>query len=331
MLMSRLVCALLCCVGWLSGHADGLDRVRERGELVCGVEPGVHGFAVMGGDGRWEGMDIDICRAVAAAIFGSAARVRIVQSTKMSVFADSDEIDLVSRRLSWSLAREAKFDIRFGPVTFYDGQGFLVRGRNLRRVQSLSGVRICVHGAEDATRPLVRYFHDHHLRLRLLELQDRDSARAAFVAGKCDVLSDHVSDLAAFRSQYPDRLRSWRILPELITREPLAPITRAEDERLLTLVQWALYAMLYAEERAITSERASRAAQGDEPLFPEVWQGTAIALGLARDWPAAVVREVGNYGEMFDRNIGARSALRLDRGLNRLWSDGGLMYPPLLH
>ena len=309
-----------------------LDLVRERGALVCGVTPGVLGFAAVDDRGRYSGLDVDVCRAFAAAIFGTPDKVRFVAAGTVDAFLRSKEVDLVSRRLTWSLQREG-LGLLFGPVTFYDGQGFMVpRGGKVKTPRDLANARICIVPGTVTEYNLNTYFQSRNLPIRKVLLKSHDQAETEFSAGRCDALTADLSELGSIRSTMAKR-DGFEILPELISKEPLGPIVRQDDDRFFNVLRWTVFALIAAEELGITSANVAEktgSADLDVKRFLGVVPGNGRALGLDEAWAANVIKAVGNYGEMFERNVGMQSPIRLERRLNGLWTDGGLMYAPLL-
>jgi general L-amino acid transport system substrate-binding protein len=309
-----------------------LDLVRKRGTLVCGVTPGVRGFADVDDRGQYSGLDVDVCRALAAAIFGTADKVRFVAAGTVDAFLASTEIDLVSRRLTWSLQREG-LGLLFGPVTFYDGQGFLVpRALKVKAPRDLASARICIVPGTVTDYNLNTYFQSRGLSFRKVSLRSYDQAEGEFAAGRCDAVTADLSELGSIRSRIAKR-DAFEILPELISKEPMAPIVRQGDDRFFTVLRWTVFALIAAEELGITSATVaakSASADLDVKRFLGVVPGNGRALGLDEAWAANVIRAVGNYGEIFERNVGRQSPIGFERGLNGLWTDGGLMYAPLL-
>ena len=309
-----------------------LDLIRKRGAVVCGLQPGVHGFAVVAGDGRYSGLDVDICRAVSAAIFGTADKVRFVPAGTVDAFLKTSEADLVSRRLTWSLQREG-LGLLFGPVTFYDGQGFLVpRAQKVKAPPDLANKRICIVPGTVTEYNLNTYFQSRKLAIQKVLLKSLDQAEGEFAAGRCDALTGDLSELGSARSRMSKR-DAFEILPELISKEPLGPIVRQGDDQFFNVVRWTVFALIAAEELGITSSNLSEkraSADLDVRRFLGVVPGNGRALGLDEAWAANVIEAVGNYGEMFERNVGVNSPIQLERRLNALWTGGGLMYAPLL-
>jgi general L-amino acid transport system substrate-binding protein len=312
-------------------HAESrLSMIRARGHLVCGVETGVAGFATVDARSHYSGLDIDICRAVAAAIFGSDQNLRFVEAATLEQFITSDNIDLVSRRLTWSLRREG-LGLLFGPVMFYDGQGFLVpRQGSIQNVRQLSNQPICVLPGDENEFNLTTYFKLHNLVLKKVLLRSLDQAGTELSARHCAAFSADVSELGSVRSRMPDG-KQFEILPERISKEPLAQVVRQGDDQFFNVLRWTVLAMISAEELGVTSvnlDTMTKSADPDIKRLLGVIPGNGQALGIDEKWAYSVIRTVGNYGEAFERNVGPRSAIGLDRGLNRLWTSGGLLYAP---
>jgi general L-amino acid transport system substrate-binding protein len=309
-----------------------LARIRQRGFLVCGVFPGVAGFAQVDRNGRYSGFDIDICRAVAAAVAGSADKIRYEPAATLDVLRKSSDIDLVSRRLTWSLRREG-MGVLFGPVTFYDGQSFLVDGRlRVESAAGLAGLPICVVDQSEHDVSLVAYFRKQRMSLVRVPVADGAAAGRALAAGQCGAFSADVSELASVRSAMPDA-RALRLLPDRITNEPLAQLVRREDVDLFDVLRWTVFAMITAEELGVTSANVGEMAKSENPEIGRLLgtvAGNGAALGLDEAWARRVIAEVGNYAEVFERNLGPSTPIRLARGPNALWSSGGLLVAPPL-
>ena len=314
-------------------------RIRQRGALVCGVQPGVAGFAQVDEQGRYTGFDIDICRALSAAIFGTPDKVRYEPASSVEQFLRAPDVDVVSRRLTWSLQREG-MGLLFGPVMFYDGQGFLVPTRlRVQAVSQLSTLGICVVAGGLSESNLTRYFQSHKLTLQKILIRptaqlDGGFLDGEFSAGRCGAFTADLSELGSLRSgmRRPD---DFGILDQQISKEPLAQLVRQGDVDLFNVLRWTIFAMISAEESGVTSANVSEmvkagAADPDVKRLLGVTPGDGKALGLDEAWAANVIKAVGNYGEAFDRNVGARSPIKLPRGLNRLWTTGGLMFAPSL-
>lgn len=332
-------CYLVAClllIGSLTAEAAGKNRladIRTRGTLNCGVWPYVPGFATEH-DGRYVGFDVDICRAIAAAILGDATKAGFVTLERVAEFAERKDIDLVIRRLTWSLGREMATGMVFGPITYYDGQGFLVpKNSGTKRISQLSGQRICVINMERHPQILYNHSRDSGSEFQLILVESDTQAEEAMRRGRCQAYSADISWLAAARASFRDGLTHYEILSDLISKEPLAPLMRVEDTELVQLVRWTIFAMIEAEELGLSSHNIDPIEWNSSRLrsFMRIHPGSGVALG-AGDWTRAIIAGVGNYGQVFDRNLGPGSSLKLDRGLNRLWTHGGLMYaPPLDH
>jgi general L-amino acid transport system substrate-binding protein len=321
-----------------AGAGSRLETIRARGVLTCGVEPAVPGFAEVDATGHYRGFDVDICRAVAAAIFGTPDRIRFIPARIVTEFAKSDEIDLVSRRLTWELQREAPLGLQFGPITFYDGQGFLVpRARGITEPGPLARRPICVAGGTVFEVNLNAWSAARRLSVRkeIVEsaLQFDEIARA-LKSGRCAAYTADVSELGAIR-QKTGRPAAFVILPQQISKEPLAPLVRDDDPQFFAIVRWTVFALIQGEELGVTSAnvdalRGTADAGADIQRLLGVIPGNGKALGLSESWARDVIKALGNYGEVFERNLGHGSGIGLDRGLNRLWTKGGLMYAPPL-
>jgi general L-amino acid transport system substrate-binding protein len=326
-----LVAAMLCASCNSIAQKSRVARIRQRGFLVCGVLPGIAGFAQVDRQGNYSGFDIDFCRAVAAAVLGSAARIRYQPVASIDVFQRSD-IDIVSRRLTWSLRREG-LHVLFGPITFYDGQGFLVAERvHADHAADLAGMRVCVAQGSEHDVTLTAYFRRHRIALDKVGVADGQAGGRALAEGRCEAFSADVSELASVRSTM-ESSRGFRILVDRISREPLAQLVREEDVDLFNVLRWTVFAMIDAEQLGVTSANVSEMASRDDPDIARllgVNAGNGAALGLDEAWAAHVIRDVGNYGEVFERNLGMSTPIAMERGLNDLWTRGGLLFAPPL-
>jgi general L-amino acid transport system substrate-binding protein len=330
---AALVVAVVVLLTSIDVHAESrLQRVRARGFLVCGVSAGVAGFATVDAQDRYSGLDIDICRAVSAAIFGSDQKVRFVETATLEQVVASNDVDIVSRRLTWSLRREG-LGLLFGPVMFYDGQGFLVpRQGPIRSVRQLSNQPICVVPGGENEFNLSTYFKLNNLVLKKVLLRSLEQAAAELSARHCAAFSADISELGSVRSTMRDG-KQFDILSEQISKEPLAQVVRQGDDQFFNLLRWTVFAMIGAEELGVTSANVDEMTKSSDPDIKRllgVIAGNGQSLGLDEKWAYYVIKAVGNYGEAFERNVGARSAIGLERGLNRLSTDGGLMYAPSL-
>jgi general L-amino acid transport system substrate-binding protein len=319
-----------------SAIADSrLRTIQHRGALTCGVFPHVAGFAEIDLHGRYVGFDVDICRALSAAIFGTPDRVRYVEIARMTEFRKSHDIDVVSRRLSWELRRELPLGFLFGPVMFYDGQGFLV-AKQLAAATPLQLARVPLCVANGKFESNVRaYFQSNGLTLVQVPLKSADDfkeIRDALEAGRCSAYSADLTELGAIRSGMP-HADNFEILAQLISKEPLAQLVRQDDIQFFDILRWTVNALVYAEELGIHSSNLNEMMNSNDrsvQIFLGAISGNGKALGLPERWAYAVIKAVGNYGEIFERNVGRDSPIRLDRGYNRLWNEGGLMYAPPL-
>jgi general L-amino acid transport system substrate-binding protein len=324
------VAAAWLALAWMPSFAmagEKLNEIRARGTLRCGVSEGIAGFSAKDGSGRWAGLDADFCRAVAAAALGEAEKVTFVPLRASARFPalELGTIDLLLRNTTWTLDREAGLRVQFAGILFYDGQGFMVpAAAGVKSVQQLDGATICVEKGTTHERSLPAYFAAHGMRVTPLVIDSTTGVADAFFAGRCKAYTSDASQLAAVRLRAPGG-RAFVILPERISKEPLGPSVQREYDDWLTLVRWVLFALITAEENGITQEsaRLPRAAQSLRTASE-----VARELGTDPDWALRAVQSVGNYGEMFERNLGDRSPLKLERGPNRLWTQGGLMYAP---
>ena len=314
--------------------ADALDRIKQRGFLTCGVSPGVAGFSEVDAQGHYSGFDVDICRAVAAAILGKPDAFVFKQAASVQAFVKSTDIDIISRLLTWSLERESTFGVRFGPITFYDGQGFLVDRRHaIGGVKQLAGATVCVEPGAASEFRLGAYFRAQKLALKKVVIESTKNLGDAFDSGRCTAFTADVSELASLRKAL-GRQRTLDILPEQISKEPLAQLVRADDLALWRVLQWTVFALVWAEELGLSSDNLDRMLGSEDPDVRRllgVLPGSGKALGLDEQWAYRAIRAVGNYGQIFERNLGSRSPIGLERGLNALWTAGGLMYAPPLH
>ena len=309
-------------------EAGRLERIRERGHLVCGIKTGIPGFAMIDPQGRHVGFEIELCRAMAAAIFGDGQRVEFVTAQRVEEFLAQDRIDVVMRRLTWELTREAGRPMLFGPVMFYDGQGFLARP-GFETIASLADQPVCIPHQFAFLPTIDREFRDRGLDLRRVIAATLAEAERDFLAGRCVALTADMSELVGTRVKAP----GTHLLREQISKEPLAPMLRDGDPAFFKLVRWTLLALVEAEELGITRAHADGyGATRDDRVrrLLGITPGNGRALGLPEDWARRMIGAVGNYAEIYDRTLGLTSGYALDRGLNRLWTDGGLLYSPPL-
>jgi general L-amino acid transport system substrate-binding protein len=315
-----------------AASAGTLDDVRARGKLICGVSEGLPGFSSPDESGAWTGFDVDFCKAVAATALGDAAKVDYVPLSATARFdaLKNGEVDLLSRNSTWTMSRDLGLGLEFAGIDYYDGQGFMVHAVDgMTSALELLGARICVVTGTTTEDNAAAYFARNGIEVTFVRFAERPAARKAYADGECDVFTADSSALAAERSLLPvpdDHV----ILPEIISKEPLGPVTREGDPAWTGLVRWTLFGLIDAEERGITA--ASLAANGGDPAKHDeavaLGQPAVAPLGVANDWLVTVVASVGNYGEIFERNLGEETPLSIRRGVNALWTNGGILYAP---
>jgi general L-amino acid transport system substrate-binding protein len=314
-------------------RAQTLKAVKERGTLNCGVSQGLLGFSSMDDTNAWNGFDVDICRAVAATIFGDPTKVTFVplDATARFTALQSNTIDVLSRNSTWTMSRESSLGLMFAGVAYYDGQGFLLRrDTGIDTALQLGGKTVCTQTGTTSELNLSDYFRANDMPLKVLALGTADESLKAYDDRKCDVLTSDVSQLYAERLKLasPD---SHIILPEVISKEPLGPAVRQGDDQWFNLVKWTLYSLINAEELGVKSATIDDALKSPSPNIRRLIGnegGFGEQLGLTKDWAARAVRAVGNYGEIYERNVGTQSRLSIPRGLNALWTQGGIQYAP---
>jgi general L-amino acid transport system substrate-binding protein len=313
--------------------APTLSAVKERGNVRCGVSDHLPGFSTKDANGVWTGFSVDVCRALAAAIFDDPSKVVFTPLTVQTGFAPlvSGAIDVLARANTWTLAREAGLGVQFAYVNYYDSQGFMVRkSRGAASARDLDGTRICVQRESTSELNLADYFRANGLKYKEVALPSEPEVVAAYDEGRCDVVTSDISRLHAERLEIksPD---DHLILPDTISKEPLGPAVRNGDDQWLNVVKWTHFAMVNAEELGVSQKTLPQVVESDRAEIRRLLGSYAAlgeVLGLSNDWAARVVRHVGNYGEVFERNLGAGSKLAIPRGLNRLWTEGGLQYAP---
>ena len=312
--------------------AGTLDQVQKRGKLLCGVHPGLPGFGLQD-NAQWVGFDVDFCRAVAAAVFNDPTRIEFIPLTAKDRFTalQSGEVDLLSRNTTWSLSREAGQGFLFAGVTYFDGQAFMVRKKlNVTSALELSGASICVIQGTTTELNLSDYFRANNMKFEPVTYAYADEAVAAYQDGRCDAFTTDMSGLYAERAKLKSP-EEHTVLPEVISKEPLGPLVRQGGDAWFNIVKWTYFALVNAEEMGVTSKNVDDKARSEAPDVRRllgVEGNYGESLGLSRDWAYRIVKLVGNYGEIFDRNLGDGSKLRIKRGVNGLWSKGGLQYAP---
>ncbi len=332
LLASAAAVAAFAFIG--SASADTLSDVQARGSLNCGTNTGLAGFAAPDNQGNWAGLDVDVCRAIAAAVLGDAKKIKFVPlGTKERFTAlQSGEIDVLARTSTWTFSRDTELGLDFVAVDYYDGQGFMVRKElGVKSAKELSGATICVQTGTTTEKNLADYFRANNLELKSVVFETPEQTRGAYDEGRCDAYTTDSSALAAERTQLKNPGDNI-ILPEIISKEPLGPVVRHGDNRWGDIVRWSFNAMLIAEEKGITQANVDDVKAKSED--PEVRRLLGVEdemgkmTGLPNDWAYNIIKQVGNYGESFERNVGQKTPLGLARGLNDLWNKGGLQYAP---
>ncbi len=314
--------------------ANTLDSVKKHGALRCGINPDLPGFAEQDSKGNWKGFDVDICRAVAAAVFGDATKVEFkpVSTTDRFKALAAGDYDLLVRNTTWTLSRDTALGISFVGTSYYDGQGFLANKKSgVRSALELSGATVCVEDATTHVQNVKDYFSINRMKLILNSYPNTDAALNAYQSKECSVLTSDQSTLYALRTRLKDPSQA-RVLPEVISKEPLGPAIKQGDDNWAKIVRWSLFVMINAEELAINSENVERIREvSKKPAIRRLLglQGNnGVGLGLEIDWAYNIIKQVGNYAESFERNIGKGSSLKMKRGLNAVWREGGLLYVP---
>ena len=316
-----------------AASAQTLKTIKDRGLLSCGVSQGLPGFSSPDDKGNWTGLDVDICRAIAAAVFNDPSKIKFVPLSAKDRFTalQSGEIDVLSRNTTWTLSRDTSLGANFTGVTYYDGQGFMVKkSLKVNSALELNSASVCVQTGTTTEQNLADYFKGNNMKYEVIAFGTNDESVKAYESGRCDVFTTDVSGL------YADRLKLANpadhvVLPEVISKEPLGPMVRHGDDQWFDIVKWTLFALITAEELGITQKNVDEMAKSTKPEMKRVF-GTdgnlGEQLGLTKDWVSRIVKAVGNYGETFDRNVGAGSKLGIARGINALWNKGGIQYAP---
>ncbi|MDO2947031.1 amino acid ABC transporter substrate-binding protein [Aeromonas simiae] len=311
-----------------------LDSVKKKGFVQCGVSDGLPGFSNPDAKGVWQGMDVDVCRAVAAAVLGDAGKVKYVSLTAKERFTalQSGEVDILSRNTTWTLTRDASLGLTFVGTAYYDGQGFLVnKSLGVKSAKELDGAAICIQSGTTTELNVADYFRANGgMKYTPVVFDTSDQTVKGFESGRCDVLTSDQSQLYALKVKL-SKPEEAMVLPEVISKEPLGPAVRQGDDQWFKIVRWTLFAMLNAEEAGLTSTNVDGMLKSDNPdvrrlLGLEEPKGSV--LGLDDKWAYHIIKQVGSYGEVFDRNVGSGSPLKIDRGINALWNKGGFMYAP---
>ena len=328
-----LAAAVVTCVSTAASAAT-LDDVKAKGFVQCGVTTGLAGFAAPNDQGEWAGFDVDMCRAVASAIFGDPQAVKFTPTTGVDRFPalQSGEVDLLARNTTWTFSRDVNLGFEFCGVNYYDGQGFMIKkDMGISSAKELNGASVCIQTGTTTELNLADFFRANNMEFTSVVVQTGDEARQAYEAGRCDVYTTDSSGLAAQRSTMANPSEHV-ILPEIISKEPLGPLVRHGDNQWGDIVRWTLNSMIIAEELGVTSENIDDMKSNS--TNPEVLRLLGVEgdmgqqLGLSNDWAYNIIKNVGNYGESFERNLGVNTPLGLERGLNALWTNGGILYAP---
>jgi len=331
--LKTLCLGVLTAVGALSAaHADTLQTVRERGVLQCGVTTGFAGFSAPDSQGNWQGLDVDMCRAVAAAVFGDASKFKAVPLNSQQRFTalQSGEIDMLARNTTVTQQRDTSLGAIHAGINFYDGQGFLVpKSLGVKSAKELNDASVCMQQGTTNENTMADWARANGIKYKPVVFDQFNEVVGAFASGRCDVFTTDASGLASIRISRLENPDNFVVLPEIISKEPLGPFVRQGDDAWLNVVKWSLHAMIAAEELGVTSANVDDMRESPSPDIRRllgVTEGAGKNLGLDERWAYNIVKEVGNYGESFERNVGQQSALKIQRGLNAQWTQGGLMY-----
>lgn len=336
---AKSVALALATLGTLAAapaHAGKtLDAIKARGQVVCGVNTGLAGFGAADSNGKWSGLDVDVCRAVAAAVLGDAEKVKYVPLQAQARFTalQSGEVDVLSRNTTLTLTRDASLGLSGTAITYYDGQGFLVPVKSkIKSAKQLKGQTVCVQSGTTTEKNLTDFSKANALGIKPVVFEKLEAAEGAYFSGRCVAYTTDASGLASTRNKVAKNPDDHVILPELISKEPLGPMVRRGDDDWTAIVKWTVYGLLEAEEYGITAENVDKLkAESKDPTIGRILGTTEDSgklLGLDKDWMYRAIKTTGNYGEMFERNVGPKSALKLPRGLNNLWNKGGIQYAP---
>jgi len=331
--LATIACAVAMALAASSAAAQTLKTVKARGVVNCGSNTGIAGFGIADKQGNWTGFDVEFCRALAAAIFDDPLKVKFVPTTGQNRFTalQSGDVDVLNRNTTWTLARDTSLGLNFTGTTYYDGQGFIVRkSLKVASALELNDAAVCVSQGSTTELNLADYFRANKMKIKTATFATVDEALKAYEGGRCDAFTTDQSGLYATRLQFanPD---DHIVLPEIISKEPLGPSVRHGDDQWFDIVKWVHFAMLNAEELGVTSKNLDEMLKSDNPDIKRLL-GTegnyGEQLGLTKDWAYRIIRHIGNYGESFERNIGVNTPLKMKRGLNALWTKGGIQYAP---
>jgi general L-amino acid transport system substrate-binding protein len=323
-----------------------IDAIKARGQLVCGVNPSLPGFSAADSQGNWSGLDVDVCKAIAATLLNDATKIKWTPLNASQRFAvlQSGEIDVLSRNTTWTLTRDASLGLHFTGVTYYDGQGFMVplkredpktkkmvAAPKITSAKQLKGATVCVQAGTTTEKNLNDYSKAMKLNMKPVVFDTQEATNKAYFSGRCQAYTTDASGLASVRNKEASNPEDHLILPELISKEPLGPSVRRGDDEFFAIVKWVVYALIEAEEYGITQANVDQMKSSTDPVVQRILgtsEDTGKLLGLDKDWAYRAIKAVGNYGEIFERNVGPKTALKLPRGANNLWNKGGLMYAP---
>jgi general L-amino acid transport system substrate-binding protein len=316
-----------------SAHAGKtIDAIKQRDQVVCGVNTGLAGFSAADSQGNWIGLDVDICKAIAAAVLGDPKKVKWVPLNAQQRFTalQSGEVDVLSRNTTFTLTRDASLGLYMTAVTYYDGQGFIVTKKSkITSAKQLKNAEICVQSGTTTEKNLTDYFKSINVKMKPVVFEGFEASVKAFFSGRCQAYTTDASGLASIRNKEAPNPDDYVILPELISKEPLGPMVRRGDDEWFTIVKWTIYALLEAEEYGITQANVDQMKSSQEPPVQRILgtsEDTGKLLGLDKEWAYRAIKSGGNYGEIFERNVGPKSPLKLPRGLNNQWSKGGIQY-----
>jgi general L-amino acid transport system substrate-binding protein len=326
------VALLLAATAAVAQTGNTLTTIRNRGHLMCSGHVGAPGFSFVDSKGEWRGFDTDVCRAIAAAVFGDATKIKFTPLTSQQRFTalQSGEVDLLSRSTTWTLQRDTVTGLNFAVVSYYDGAGFLVPKKlGVSSAKQLNGATICVSTGTTTELVLADYFRQHGMSYKTVTFENAEETRGAFFAGRCDVYTTDHSQLASARAMRTGNPDDYMLLPELMSKEPLGLAVRHGDDQWFDIVKWVFYALVEAEEQGVTSANVDERLKDPTPTVQRllgVTAGNGKALGLDEKWAYYAIKQVGNYSEIFERNLGEQTPMKLKRGINDLWTRGGLMY-----
>ena len=319
----------------LPAHAGKtVDAIKARGQLVCGVNTGLAGFSAADSQGNWSGLDVDVCKAIAAAMLGDGSKVKYVPLNAQQRFTalQSGEVDILSRNTTFTLTRDASLGMHITATTYYDGQGFMVPAKGkIKSAKQLKGATVCVQSGTTTEKNLTDFSRANKLDIKPVVFEKQEASTSAYFSGRCQAFTTDASGLASIRNKEAKDPAEHLVLPELISKEPLGPSVRRGDDEFYAIAKWVVFALIEAEEYGITQAKVDELKTSTDPVVGRILgntEDTGKLLGLDKAWAANAIKAVGNYGEIFERNVGPKSALGMPRGNNNLWNKGGFMYAP---